>query len=115
VEGSEVVAGPHNFYIEMLLRTGIFGLFALLALTVGLLVATWRTSADDAGAFGSGVLAALLVMQLVWFMAWVPGMEQGIVTGIAISMTAHPTAYRPPWAAIGPVAESSRHRAAVDR
>jgi hypothetical protein len=115
VEGSEVVAGPHNFYIEMLLRTGIFGLFALLALTVGLLVATWRTSADEAGAFGSGVLAALLVMQLVWFIAWVPGMEQGILTGIAISVTAHQTAYRPPWAAIGPVAERSTLRAAVDR
>ena len=35
VEGSEVVAGPHNFYIEMLIRTGAVGLLALLALTVG--------------------------------------------------------------------------------
>jgi O-antigen ligase len=54
VEGSEVVGSPHDFYIEILLRTGALGLLALLALTVGLLVATWRRSAEDAGVFGSG-------------------------------------------------------------
>jgi O-Antigen ligase len=94
VEGSEVAAGPHDFYIEILLRTGVLGLLALLALTVGLLVATWRRSTDDAGVFGSGVLAALLVMQLIWFIAWAPGIEQGIVTGIAISLAGRQTTYR---------------------
>jgi O-Antigen ligase len=88
VEGSEVVASPHNFYIEILLRSGALGLLALLALTIGLLVATWRRSTEDAGVFGSGVLTALLMMQLIWYMAWVPGIEQGIVTGVAISLAA---------------------------
>jgi O-Antigen ligase len=101
IEGSDVVAEPHNFYIEILLRTGAFGLLALLALTLGLLVATWRSSTENAGVFGSGVLAALLMMQLIWYMAWIPGIEQGIVTGIAISLTAHATKYRPPQAAGG--------------
>ncbi len=88
VEGSKEASSPHNFYIEILLRTGTLGLLALLALTVGLLVATWRRSIEDAGVFGSGVLPALLMMQLVWFVAWIPGIEQGIVTGIAISVAA---------------------------
>jgi hypothetical protein len=88
VEGSEVVASPHNFYIEVLLRTGVFGLMALLVLTVGLLIARWHRSTPDAGIFGSGVLPALLMMQLVWFVTWTPGIEQGILTGIAISLTA---------------------------
>jgi hypothetical protein len=88
VEGSEEASTPHNFYIEILMRTGVLGLLALLALTVGLLVATWRSSTEDAGVFGSGVLPALLMMQLVWFMTWIPGIEQGIVTGIAISLAA---------------------------
>jgi O-antigen ligase len=101
VEGSQVVAGPHNFYIEILLRTGALGLLALLALTVGLLVATWRRSTEDAGVFGSGVLPALLMMQLVWFVAWSPGIEQGIVTGIAISLAGRPTTYRPSEVAVG--------------
>jgi hypothetical protein len=29
----------------------------------------------------------LLAMQLVWCLTWVPGTEQGIVTGVAIAMT----------------------------
>jgi len=96
VEGSNVVAGPHNFYVEMLLRTGIAGLLALFALTAGLLIATWRKSMPDAGVFGSGVLAALLMMQLVWFVTWTPGIEQGIVTGIAISLAAYAAEKTPP-------------------
>jgi O-antigen ligase len=95
VEGSEITSTPHNFYIEILMRTGALGLLMLLALTVGLLVATWRRSTEDAGVFGSGVLSALLMMQLVWFMTWIPGIEQGIVTGIAISLAAGPTASHP--------------------
>jgi hypothetical protein len=90
INGSKEVSGPHNFYVEILLRLGALGLLALLTLTVGLLVATWRSSTDDAGVFGSGVIPALLMMQLIWFIAWLPGMEQGIVTGIAISLAARP-------------------------
>jgi O-antigen ligase len=112
VEGSEVVAHPHNFYIEILLRTGVLGLLALLALTVGLLVATWRISAE-AGVFGSGVLTALLMMQLIWYIAWIPGIEQGIVTGIAISLAARQTTFRPPEPSAGQVGERSTHRIAV--
>jgi hypothetical protein len=113
VEGSEIVAGPHNFYVEVLLRTGAFGLLALFALTVGLLVATWRSSTEDAGVFGSGVLAALLTMQVIWFMTWVPGIEQGILTGIAISLTARLTSNRPPQAAVGWTGGGSAHRIGV--
>jgi hypothetical protein len=101
IEGSEVVAEPHNFYIEILLRTGALGLIALLALTIGLVAATWRRSSEDAGVLGSGVLPALLMMQVIWFMAWSPGIEEGILTGIAISLTARRTTDRPPQAIVG--------------
>ena len=100
IEGSDVVAEPHNFYIEILLRTGALGLIALLALTIGLLAATWRTSTEYAGVFGSGVLSALLMMQVIWFMAWGPGLEEGILTGIAISLAARRTTDRPPEAIV---------------
>jgi hypothetical protein len=105
IEGSETLSGPHNFYIEILLRVGALGLLALLALLAGLLVATWHSSSEDAGVFGSGVLSALLMMQLMWFMTWSPGIEQGIVTGIAISLAALPTS-RPADATVGLVGES---------
>ena len=35
----------------------------------------------SAGLLAPGVFPALLAMQLVWFLTWIPGMEQGIVTG----------------------------------
>jgi O-antigen ligase len=92
IEGSEATSHPHNFYIETMIRTGLAGLLATIALTAGLLRALWRTPARDAGLLGPGVLPALLAMQLVWFLTWVPGSEQGIVTGLAITVAA----MRPP-------------------
>ena len=88
VEGSEVTAHPHNFYIEIMIRTGLAGLLALIALTAGLLRALWHTPTRDAGLLGPGVLPALLAMQLIWCFTWVPGTEQGIVTGLAIAVAA---------------------------
>jgi hypothetical protein len=86
--GSEEQAEPHNFYFLTMLRAGVVGLLLLLALTGGLLRALWRTPTHVNGLLAPGVFPALLVMQLIWFMAWVPGMEQGIVTGLAIGLVA---------------------------
>jgi hypothetical protein len=88
VEGLETNVHPHNFYIEILVRTGVVGLVALVALTVGLLRALWRTPTRDVGLLGPGVLPALLAMQIVWFLTWPPGSEQGIVTGLAAAVAA---------------------------
>ena len=64
------------------------GLLALIALTVGLLRALWRTPAPGGqdGLLAPGVFPALLAMQIVWFLAWIPGMEQGIITGLAVGL-----------------------------
>jgi hypothetical protein len=45
---------------------------------------------------GPGVLPTLLAMQIVWYLTWVPGSEQGIVTGLAIAVAAArlPSRYR---------------------
>lgn len=80
--------GPHDFYIEILVRTGFVGLVALVALTAGLLRALWRAPARDVGLLGPGMLPALLAMQIVWFLTWPPGSEQGIVTGLAAAVAA---------------------------
>ncbi len=90
VQGSDVASHPHNFYIETMLRTGVVGLLALLALTAGLLRGLWRSGSGGAGRglFGPEVLPALVAMQLVWFITWVPGPEQGIVTGLALALVA---------------------------
>jgi O-antigen ligase len=90
VEGSQVDSHPHNFYIETMLRSGVAGLLALIALTAGLLRALWRLGRGSGarGLFGPDVLPALVAMQLVWFITWVPGSEQGIVTGLALALVA---------------------------
>ena len=86
VEGVKIESHPHNFYIETMIRAGLGGLIALIVLTVGLLRRLWRVSVGGVGLFDPSVLAPLLAMQLVWYLAWVPGLEQGIVTGIAIAV-----------------------------
>jgi hypothetical protein len=88
IEGTETNVHPLNFYIEVLIRTRVAGLVALIALTAGLLRTLWRTPARDAALLGPGVIPALLAMQIVWFLTWVPGSEQGIVTGLAVAVAA---------------------------
>ena len=34
------------------------------------------------------MLPALVAMQIVWYITWPPGSEQGIVTGLAIAVAA---------------------------
>ena len=85
-EGVKIDAHPHNFYIETMIRAGVGGLIALIALTVGLLRRLWRVSVGGVGLFDPSVLAPLLAMQLIWYLTWVPGLEQGIVTGIGIAV-----------------------------
>jgi hypothetical protein len=40
------------------------------------------------------------MMQVIWFMAWGPGLEEGILTGIAISLTARRITDQPPEAIV---------------
>jgi hypothetical protein len=40
------------------------------------------------GLLATGVFPALLAMQAVWFLAWLPGLEQGIITGLAVGLVA---------------------------
>jgi hypothetical protein len=86
IEGSDVEAEPHNLYITTLLRTGVVGALALIALYAGLLRALWRTPGGGVGLLSPNVFPALLVTQLIWFLTWIPGNEQGIITGLALAL-----------------------------
>ena len=88
IDGSKVTSNPHSVYVDLLLRTGLVGLLAFIALAAELLRALWRTRSRDPGLFGRDVLPALVAMQLVWFLTWAPGSEQGIITGLAIAVAA---------------------------
>jgi O-Antigen ligase len=88
VEGAEQASEPHNFYLTTLLRSGLVGLLALLALSVGLVRALWRARETGPGLLAPGVFPALLAMQAVWYFTWLPGIEQGIITGLAVALAA---------------------------
>ena len=91
VQGSVVLGDPHNFYVSTLLRAGLVGLVALIALSVGLLWALRRTPTQAGGGLLTpDMFPALLAMQAVWFLTWEPGMEQGIVTGLAVGLVVAP-------------------------
>ena len=88
VLGSELLGEPHNFYFSTLLRMGLLGVLSLIALTGGLLRALWRTPTRGDGLLGPGLFPALLTMQVIWCITWVPGLEQGIITGLAVGLAA---------------------------
>ena len=88
VDGTVINSQPHNFYIETMIRAGVGGLIALLALTVGLLRRLWRVPGAGRVLLDPGMLPPLLATQLVWYLTWVPGLEQGIVTGLAAAVAA---------------------------
>jgi O-Antigen ligase len=86
-QGTQVLGDPHNFYISTLLRAGVVGLLALIALSGGSLWALRRTPAQAGGGLLTpSMFPALLAMQAVWFLTWEPGMEQGIISGLAIGL-----------------------------
>jgi hypothetical protein len=86
--GETIDSQPHNFYIMTMIRAGLGGVIPLLALTVGLLRRVWRVPTGGLRLFDPSVLPPLLAMQLVWYLTWVPGLEQGIVTGMAVAVAA---------------------------
>jgi hypothetical protein len=63
-----------------------------------------------------------MTMQLMWFITWVPGMEQGIITGLGISLAEGARrgarAGRPPAAArpaVAPSPEKAENMAPAQR
>lgn len=80
-------ADPHNFFIMTLLRTGAIGTVVLVILLAGLLRALWRHgSQPGTSLLAPGIFPALLVTEIVWFLAWVPGNEVGIIIGLALAL-----------------------------
>jgi hypothetical protein len=108
VAGQLVTVSPHNHYLATYLRNGLVGVLALLCVYGYGLVRLARASPTSGGAgFGDpDTMLVLLVTQLVFFIAYAPGLEQGIVLGLALAL-----ARREPPRAVAPV--RSRRAVAV--
>lgn len=84
IDGLLVNTSPHNFYIQTVVRLGLFGLVLLLALYVmsfrGLV--RRRLSPQPGLLTQSRFWQMLLVMHLFYFIPYAPNYEQGIVIGM---------------------------------
>ena len=77
---------PHSFYLQILLRAGLLGLAALVALFV--VVLTRLRSAANRPLQGGEVLTAealgiIVLMQVIWMLTWEAGIEHGLLVGLA--------------------------------
>lgn len=79
---------PHNYYVQAFLRLGALGLIALLC-TYAILIHRLTQSASnrDGGYFSGRLVYILLATQLIFFITYSPGYEQGIILGLAMALS----------------------------
>jgi hypothetical protein len=68
---------PHNFYVELGLRTGLLGL--------GLLLFAYLRALGILTRAADHTLVAVLAIQLLYFVPYAPGIEQGALLGLALA------------------------------
>lgn len=85
INGVDIEVGPHNFYLQTFLRSGLIGLAALA--WAGRLAASSPSvmGYSQPGSPGRSHLVVLVVMMIVFSFAWTPGPEQALILGLAIS------------------------------
>ncbi|TGA92454.1 hypothetical protein [Streptomyces sp. MZ04] len=82
VEGLIVGVSPHNYFLHLLLRIGLLGLFAFLALYAAVLAPALRRGA----ALTSRALGILACGQLVFALTYQVHPEQGLVLGVLCAL-----------------------------
>ncbi|MBZ5723975.1 MAG: O-antigen ligase family protein [Acidobacteriia bacterium] len=82
VDGVWDASTSHNFYVEMLLRLGVSGFIALLAMYM-IPFARLRDRQDPQ----TRALMLLWISQIVYYMTYPPTFDQGIVLGLLISLS----------------------------
>lgn len=81
----ELTQNPHNHYVYALLRAGLVGLFAMLAVYFMGLRSMWVNRAQAVGRLVDGrLLIALMVGQLLYFMSYPAHYSQLIALGLTV-------------------------------
>lgn len=86
-----VEVSPHNYYLEAVLRVGIVGLAALLAVYAMALRGTARGFPDGRGVdrlFSADALHVLIAMQLVYYLSYSNDAAQGLLLGLGCALAA---------------------------
>lgn len=88
--GYSVDVAPHNYYVEVLLRTGAVGLIVLLTLYGALVQRSLSPPVEPSLRPFQRMALVLLASQLVYFIPYSPAPEQGILLGLALSLALAP-------------------------
>jgi hypothetical protein len=90
VESESIDVQPHNYFLNQYLRHGLIGVMAFTLMYLSIVSALRRQPPTrEAGFSNPSTVLALVVMQLVFFIAYNPGIEQGLITGLALSLGLH--------------------------
>jgi hypothetical protein len=74
---------PHNWYVEITYRLGIIGILPFIALYAAA-IRRWRGGRNRLQLLDRQTMYVLLLTQLLYFMFWDPGPDQGILLGLTI-------------------------------
>lgn len=82
--------GPHNYYVQTLVRMGVMGVASL----IGLYTYAWRSlnRNESTGVFSSTVLRVLLLVQLMNFVTYSASPEHGLLLGLGLAVIASKSA-----------------------
>jgi hypothetical protein len=83
VEGNSVSNAPHNYFVYALNRAGVLGLVTLI-LAYGMLL--YRVRGRSGSWDYLGLFLTITASQLVFFMAYAPSFEQGLVSGAILGL-----------------------------
>lgn len=90
VWGGTVDVSPHNFYLRIAMRTGLLGLVSFLAIFGVLLLNIARRlfmrEANGQIANELALVVSVFTSQLIYYLAYSPKFEQGLLIGLGISI-----------------------------
>lgn len=87
--GEEVVWSPHNYYVQLLLRTGSLGMLAFLFFNLYLFRGTWRLGSGPNNKFNGYSMLGALISFALFNIPYSPTYTQGLLLGVILSVVMH--------------------------
>lgn len=84
--GRDVTFAPHNYYVQLLLRTGVVGLLSFLALHWYLLRGAIRLGRKPHEALTGYAMIGLLVSSLLYYIPYSPSYIHGLISGMVLAL-----------------------------
>jgi O-antigen ligase len=84
--GRDITYAPHNYFVQLLLRTGVIGLLAFLALQWRLLKGAIRLAGAPHAAMTGYAMIGLLVSNLLFDFPYSPNYLHGLFTGMILGL-----------------------------